>query len=368
MKMVGVLLAGLVLSLTSLSAVSYDTNYSLHGVRSSFLFGKILGSTSYKYNTSLMYLSKTWNNQERLTFIQRIKNNGDTHIDVYARASSGVLPGGVVDKNENLYAKLKQLNDNGIKPVLWMTGEQRHGDYKASQAEHEAFFSKTITQSDSQVAAYVVGLEADEYWDAQTVNHYVNFIKARTNKPVAVHLAPGVGGYKKDINYYKNADYIFLQIGDHLTGDYVADTELAKRMLNEALQLGIPVVANEYSLYSESAKAKALGDLMCQMGAIGTGNGRNITFCGAEEVAKKKDYTGETLAVLGIAAVAVGAYFLHTNYDFALKFDATDNWQSYGTSKSFALTDSLNFDTSLVHQVTNNLNNNRIFFGFSGTF
>ena len=139
-------------------------------------------------------------------------------------------------------------------------------------------------------------------------------------------------------------------------------------MLNEALQLGIPVVANEYSLYSESAKAKALGALMCQMGAIGTGNGRNITFCGAEEVAKKKDYTGETLAVLGIAAVAVGAYFLHTNYDFALKFDATDNWQSYGTSKSFALTDSLNFDTSLVHQVTNNLNNNRIFFGFSGTF
>ena len=126
--MVGVLLAGLVLSLTSLSAVSYDTNYSLHGVRSSFLFGKILGSTSYKYNTSLMYLSKTWNNQERLTFIQRLKNNGDTHIDVYARASSGVLPGGVVDKNENLYAKLKQLNDNGIKPVLWMTGEQRHGD------------------------------------------------------------------------------------------------------------------------------------------------------------------------------------------------------------------------------------------------
>ena len=160
--MVGVLLAGLVLSLTSLSAVSYDTNYSLHGVRSSFLFGKILGSTSYKYNTSLMYLSKTWNNQERLTFIQRLKNNGDTHIDVYARASSGVLPGGVVDKNENLYAKLKQLNDNGIKPVLWMTGEQRHGDYKASQAEHEAFFSKNITQSDSQVAAYVVGLEADE--------------------------------------------------------------------------------------------------------------------------------------------------------------------------------------------------------------
>ena len=109
---------------------------------------------------------------------------------------------------------------------------------------------------------------------------------------------------------------------------------------------------------------------MCQMGAIGTGNGRNITFCGAEEVAKKKDYTGETLAVLGIAAVAVGAYFLHTNYDFALKFDATDNWQSYGTGKSFALLDDnkLNFNTELTHTVTDSFNNNRILLTFSGEF
>ena len=351
---------------------AYDTSYSLHGVRSSFLFGQIFGGPERKFNTSLMYLSKTWNNQERLNFIERIKRNGDTHIDVYARASSGVLPGGIVDPNENLHAKLKQLNDNGIKPVLWMTGEQRHGDYKVSRMAHEDFMAKTILQSDSQVAAYVVGLEADEYWDAATVNHYVNFIKARTNKPVAVHLAPGVGGYKKDINYYKNADYIFLQIGDHLTGDYVADVELAKSMLNEALQLGIPVVANEYALYSETAKARALGDLMCQMGAVGTGNGRSITFCGAEEVSKKKDYTGEVVAVLGIAAIAVGAYYLHTNYDFELKFDATDNWQSYGTKKTFNLFEkkdtTINFNTEFTHQVANDSINNRILFTFSGTF
>ena len=34
-------------------------------------------------------------------------------------------------------------------------------------------------------------------------------------------------------------------------------------MLKEALKLGKPVVANEYSLYSESAQAKALGDRLC---------------------------------------------------------------------------------------------------------
>ena len=354
---------------------AYDTKYSLHGVRTSFLFGQILGGPERKFNTSLMYLSKTWNNQERLNFIQRIKRNGDTHIDVYARASSGVLPGGVVDKNENLHAKLKQLNDNGIKPVLWMTGEQRHGDYKVSQAEHEAFMAKTITQSDSQVAAYVVGLEADEYWDAATVNHYVNFIKARTNKPVAVHLAPGVGGFKRDINYYKNADYIFLQIGDHLTGDYVADVELAKRMLNEALQLGIPVVANEYALRSESAEAKALGDLMCQMGAVGTGNGRSITFCGAEEVRKEsnflKKYEKEIISVAGVSAAVAAIYFYQKHFneaplDFTLR--GNEDHQLLGMGRTFNVTDNtslvLNYETVLDSPSENN----RLVLYYTGDF
>jgi len=143
-------------------------------------------------------------------------------------------------------------------------------------------------------------------------------------------------------------------------------------MLAEALTLGVPVIANEYALYSETAQAKALGDLMCQMGAVGTGNGRTIQFCGAEEVAKKKDHTGEIAAVIGIAVLAVGAYYLHTNYDFELKFDATDNWQSYGTKKTFNLFEkedtTINFNTEFTHEVMDDFNNNRILFTFSGTF
>ena len=71
-------------------------------------------------------------------------------------------------------------------------------------------------------------------------------------------------------------------------------------------------------------------------------------------MAKKKDHTGEVVAVLGIAVLAVGAYYLHTNYDFALKFDATENMQMYGTGRSFALLDDnrLNFNTEVTHTVT----------------
>jgi len=366
MNKITMTIIGFLLVISSVgNTLAYDLGYSLHGVRSSFLLGDIFDS---KYSTSLLYLSRTWNDTERLNYIARLRNNGDTHIDVYARASSGVLPGGVVDPNENLRSKLKQLNDNGLKPVLWMTGEQRHGDYKKSQVEHEAFMAKTITQSDDQVAAYVVCLECDEYWDAATVNHYVNYIKARTNKPVAVHLAPGVGGYKKDINYYKNADYIFLQIGNHLTGDYVADVELAKRMLNEALQLGVPVVANEYALYSESAQAKALGDLMCQMGAVGTGNGRSITFCGEETVKKKNDHYVE---ILGIGAAIAVVYFYQQQFKempFDFTLNATEDYQEYGIDKSFNMTK--NTQAGINFQITNLTydTNDSIMFYYRGTF
>lgn len=369
-------MVGAVISLTSsLNAYAYDKNYSLHGVRTSFLFGWIRGGPELKYNTSLMYLSNTWSNQERLNFIQRIKNNGDTHIDVYARASGGHLPGGVVDPNENLRAKLIQLNQNGIKPVLWMTPESKHKDRLKSQAEHEAFMNKTIIQNDDQVAAYVVCLECDEYWSAATVNHYVNYIKQRTDKPVAVHLAPGVGGFKRDVNYYKGADYIFLQIGDHLTGDYVADVELSKRMLNEALQLGIPVVANEYALKSESAQAKALGDLMCQMGAVGTGNGRTIQFCGAEEVRKEsnflKKHETELLGIAGVSVAIAAVWYYQKKFNempFNFTLDGNENYQVYGAERAFGITDSLEFVMNYDYETTEYYEDNVIQFSIRGTW
>ncbi|SVD50642.1 uncharacterized protein METZ01_LOCUS403496, partial [marine metagenome] len=140
---------------------AYDTKYSLHGVRTSFLLGKLYSS---KYNTSLMYLSETWNDAERSAYINRLLNNGDTHIDVYARATSGNLPGGHVNGNANFRPRLVELNARGLKPVLWMTPESKHGDAYASDAEHREFMERMIRLYDDQVSAYVACLECDEYW------------------------------------------------------------------------------------------------------------------------------------------------------------------------------------------------------------
>lgn len=365
--LVSLVLSSLLLA-PSLSA-AYDKTHSLHGVKSSFLLGKIgphTGDQSKKFNTTLMYLSNTWTDTERRNFRQRLVNTGDTHIDMYVRATRGHLPGGVVNPNDDFRQRLVELNKSGLKPVLWMTPESAHNDWKGDAAHHKAFMEKIIRLYDDQASAYVACLECDEYWSPEQVNDYVAFIKSKTNKPVAVHLADGVGGYKHDTRYYTNADYIYLQIGGHTTGDYISDTETAKRMLTEALTLGKPVVVSEYSLFSESAQAKALGDLMCSMGAVGTGNGRNITYCGHEDVPKKKkDYTA---AILGLVGVGIAAYYLTSNYDISFTFDATEDWQSYGMSRSFSMTERLSFDVNATHYTSDDVVSNKIFFGFSGTF
>jgi hypothetical protein len=142
-------------------------------------------------------------------------------------------------------------------------------------------------------------------------------------------------------------------------------------MVKQAMAVtGLPVVASEYAKESRTPAARALGDAACAAGAIGTGNGRSIVPCGYEAPppSKKNNDTEIAMAVVGIVVLGVAAYYLHTNYDFELLFYATDNWQSYGTSKSFALTDSLNFNTEVTHTVTDSFNENRVLFSISGTF
>ena len=288
--------------LMALTGISYSSD--IHGVRSSFLLGDIWKD---KTSTSLLYLSDSWSVEERKHHRDRLLNNGDTHIDLYAKATRGHLAGGTVNPNSDFLFRLRELRAEGLQPVLWLIPESKNGDHKASMAEHFAFIDKTVSSYDKEASAYVVCLECDEMFSPAEVNQMVRHIKSKTDRPIAVHLAPGVGGFKGDTAYYAEADYIYLQFGDHLSGDYVADTEMAVAMLKEALKLGKPVVANEYSLYSESAQAKALGDRLCAEGAVGTGNGRNIQACGQREAKNKvPKFDGSAALVLGGVAALIG--------------------------------------------------------------
>jgi hypothetical protein len=315
------------------ASISYG---DLFGVRSSFLTAEKAHPRIFdwrnKYGTSLMYLSPSYSAEEKTHFRSILKNNGDTHIDLYAQARNGHLPAGELHLYDYTH-EFNVLNNDGLKPVLWLIPESKHGEYKQSMDAHLAFQNQMVQRHDSQVAGYVVCLECDEMFSPEQVNALVANLKSKTDKPVAVHLAPGVGGFKKDTRYYKGADFIYLQIGDHLSGDYVADSNMAVAMLKQAMTLGIPVVANEYSLLSTSEQARALGDLLCQNGAVGTGNGRNVTMCGQRESKKKKEWYQEyekELIVSGIAAVTLYVMLNRNEKEPTFQINANDNGYELG--------------------------------------
>ena len=352
MKTVAVLLG----SLISFSALAYDTNFSLHGSSASFLM----------MDSKWMTLNYLHPNANKAGMRNAAKANGDTHIYIYTRNAGDNGGGynlGQISPQPDWEARLDELNAAGLKPVLWLTPDDSPSIVNQSMDAQKAHFSNMVNRFDSRVTGYVTCLECDEYWSAAQVQTLVAHLKSKTNKPIGVHLTPGM-----QPEYFANADYIFLQTGFNVTPEQV------KAMVAHAIAVtGKPVVASEYAHESRSANARALGDAACAAGAIGTGNGRSVVACGYEAPPKKKNNDADTaMAVVGIAVVAISAYYLHTNYDFELKFDMTDNYQTYGTKKTFSLFEkndnSLNFDMELSHTDGDGINANRLFFGFSGTF
>ena len=269
---------------------------------------------------------------ERNAYKNTLLGNGDTHIDVYARAKSGVFHGSTIDGYANQRPRLQELNDSGLKPVVWLTGEGRQGNTDEPLPDTLNFIDHYVRTNDDLVSGYVVCLECDENYSASEVNAMVARVKANTDKHVAVHLTPGVGGHSGNTNYYKGADFIYLQVGDHLTGDYTADSAMAVAMLKEALKLGIPVVANEYSLISTSEQARALGDRLCAEGAVGTGNGRSVSFCGQKpQKAKWYDKYQDEMVVAGVAMATLYAV---TRFDLPLQLQATEDSYQIGMTRS----------------------------------
>ena len=309
------------------------SNADLYGSRSSFLTGELGDPSSGKkrYGMSLLYMSDGFGNaEERTAYKNKLIGNGDTHIDVYARAKTGGYHGITVDGYANQRARLQELNNSGLKPVVWLTGEGRQGDSKEPLSSTLSFIDHYVKTNDDLVSGYVVCLECDEQYSAAEVNAMVDRVKANTGKHVAVHLTPGVGGHSGNTNYYKGADFVYLQFGGHIHGNQVSDTKMALGMLKEALKLGIPVVANEYSMVSTSEQARALGDLLCQNGAVGTGNGRNIHPCGQRQSKKKKEWYQEYEKELIVTGIGIATLFAVLNRKPTFQLQANDNGYELG--------------------------------------
>ena len=295
-------------------------NSNADGSRASFLM----------VDDGWMTLNYLHPNAEKLRMRAAAIANGDTHIYIYSRNAgdnfgSSFKNVSAISPQPDWEAQLNTLNDIGLSPIMWLTPDDSPSITSQSLDAQKAHFSEIVRRFDDKVTGYVTCLECDEYWDAATTNALVAHLKSITDKPVGVHLTSGIGGHKGNKEYYANADYVYLQAGwDKTPAEITA-------MVKQAIAVtGKPVVASEYAKESRSAAARALGDAACLAGAIGTGNGRSVDFCGQE---KKVHWYKKYETEMVVAGVAMATLYAVSRFDLPLQLRATESGYQIGAMK-----------------------------------
>ena len=302
-------LVGLVLVVSTLGSGILEADF-----RTSFLID------GHKFS-SLSYMSDDKDDSWRAEYRSTVLALGDTHSDVMARNTDKIW--GVVNGvGPNWGDRLDSLNEAGLSPVMWLRADDSRDIDKLGLGNQLDYNDVVVAASDDKVSHYVACLECNEYYSAQAVNVIIQRLRMKTDKPIGVHLTPGMKGKEA---YIENADIIYLQTGFDLT-----EAEFRKE-IEYALTLGKPVVVSEYNWHGNTAEAKRFGDIACEYtGVVGTGNGRGSAICGdlVVEVKKQKfhDKYDDELAVFMLALVTMSvAYGIKWNLPFQAKFNYIEN-------------------------------------------
>jgi len=308
----------------------------LHGSRASFLM----------VDSRWMTLNYLHPNAEKGRIRAAALANGDTHIYLYSRNGGDGFNGGpnfdlsVINPQPDWEAQLNTLNAVGLSPVMWLTPDDSREITSQSLDAQKAHFSEVVRRFDNKVSGYVTCLECDEYWSAAKVNALVAHLKSITDKPVGVHLTSGIGGHAGNKEYYANADYVYLQTGwDKTPAEITA-------MVKQAIAVtGKPVVASEYAKESRSAAARALGDAACLAGAVGTGTGRSVDFCGQREQ-KKIHWYKEYETEIVVAGVVIATLYAVSRFGLPLQLRATEDGYQIGAVKKITKNQSIGLNYS----------------------
>ena len=267
---------------------------------------------------SLSYLSQNVDDAWRARMENSLLANGDTHIYLYTRNDDDDV--GNVRPQPDWEQRLDHLNRRGLRPIMWLMADDSPSLAALPLSTHKAHNAEMVRRLDSRVDGYVIGLEVDEYWTAAQTNELIQDLKRYTKKLIGVHLTPAT-----PLEYVTHADVLYLQTGFGLTQEQFR--EKVKTTLSATSK---PVIVSEYSLQSDTANARALGDIACELGAIGTGNGRSINLCGQrEKIHWYKKYETEMV----VAGVAMATLFAASRYDLPLQLQATENSFQIGMTR-----------------------------------
>jgi len=284
-----------------------------------------------EYSTLSWLAPDTATEKWTLATLNKIINNGDTYADVMARSTAkdfGYVNGIDRDYWRN---RLNRLRSSGIQPVVWLVSDDSPDVYKLGLQNQIDYQNKVVDAVDDLVSHYVVCLECDEYYSAEQVNTLVKELRKKgVNKPIGVHLSPGVKP-----EYYAEADVIYLQTGFNLS------EEQFRKEIEKALTIGKPVVVSEYHMDGTTARAKAFGDIACSYaGVVGTGNGRGTAVCGSlvSQVEKKnewdriQEFAKKNEVELMMFAVLLVAAYNKFGFDEPLPFMVQYNFSNNGYS------------------------------------
>ena len=287
--------------------------------KSTFLIGEPEGRFISPYST-LSWLSNDLDDNWRNRVIGMI--SGDTHADIMARSTANDF--GRVDgvHRDSWRNRISILRSNGVVPVVWLISDDSSDVYRRGLNNQIDYQNQVVSAVDDVVSHYVVCLECDEYYSPSDVSTLIGELRKRTDKPIGVHLTPGVKA-----EYIKDADIIYLQTGFNL------NEKQFREQIEKALRFGKPVVVSEYDLQGTSGRAKAFGDIACSYpGVVGTGNGRGTTSCQTLEwgQTKKKKWYQRHEKELVVSGIAVATLFAMLEDKPKLKLQVNDNGYELG--------------------------------------
>ncbi len=312
---------GAVVAAFILTLLGQSSNADIYGSRASFLQMNTTGM-------SLSYLSQDVNDQWRTNMENSLLNNGDTHIYLYTRNDDDDV--GNVRPQPDWEQRIDHLNSRGLKPIMWLMADDSPSLAALPLSTHKAHNAEMVRRLDSRVDGYVIGLEVDEYWTAAQTNELIQDLKQHTNKPIGVHLTPTT-----PLEYVTHADVLYLQTGFGLTQE-----QFREKVKATLLATSKPVIVSEYSLQSDTAYARALGDIACEMGAVGTGNGRSVNICGQREQ-KKIHWYKEYETEIAVAGVVMATLYAVSRYDLPLQLRATEDGYQIGAVKKITKNQSI---------------------------
>jgi len=333
--------------------------------KSTFLLEKDVSGNSVDVSefSSLSYLSDERSDTWRSNLKTVLKNNGDTHIDIFARntdASWGVVNG--VDR-DRWRTRLTDLRDNGLAPVIWMRSDDSPEIDRLPLSNQIEYNKQVVAAVDDLVSHYTIALEADEYYSPQETAVSIQALRRETDKPIAVHLTNMDNLSDAQVtSYIAQADIFYVQTGFDLNeAQFRQKVERAIRLSG-----GKPIVVSEYHMDGSGDTARRYGDIACsytgtQVGGVtanivGTGNGRGNSVCGnlqwalgSEKDEEWHEKWDDELAVMGLILVTLSAVEM-MDLPFVARYNYATEGGHYELEFSRNVTESANVGTTLNDQ------------------